>query len=102
MKIPKHINILSEKYTIKIEPGVFESEDGAQLWGEARQSEKLIRLAKTDPTAMFKTLLHEIIHIVCIELDLYDSEHSEQFINRMSVGVVDTMLRNNFIKGIEK
>ena len=101
MKIPKTINIFSDKYRIIIEPDYFKNEDnpGVELCGDCNFNDKIIRIKKSDETIMLKTLMHEIIHAICFELNLYDNEHNENFIDRLSVSLIDTMLRNKFLKG---
>lgn len=102
MKIPQRINIFSEIYTVKFEPDIFPNNTGKMLQGQADYTNKTIRIVKADTVSMLKTLSHEIIHIICSELNLYSDEHDEAFIDRLATGFIDTMIRNNIIKGGEK
>jgi hypothetical protein len=47
---------------------------------------------------MLKVIMHEVIHAICHELNLYNDEHDENFIDRLSVGLVDTLIRNKLLK----
>lgn len=98
MKIPQKINILSTVYTVKTEPEIFPNNSGKMLEGQVDFYDKTIRIVKADNISMLKTLTHEMIHIICAELDLCNGEHDEAFINRLSTGFVDAMIRNNIIK----
>ena len=102
MKFPRQINIFSEIYTIKIEPDIFPNNSGKMLEGQVCFASREIRIVKSSEISMLKTLSHEIIHIICSELNLYTDEHDEAFINRLATGFIDTMIRNNIIKGGEK
>lgn len=99
MKIPQKINIFSEIYTVKQEPEIFPNNTGKMLQGEVCYNTKTIRIVKADSVSMMKTLSHEILHIICSELNLYTEEHDEAFIDRLATGFIDTMIRNNIIKG---
>lgn len=102
MKIPQKINIFSEIYTVKLEPDIFPNNTGKMLQGQADYNNKTIRIVKSDMVSMLKTLSHEILHIICSELNLYSDEHDEAFIDRLATGFIDTMIRNNIIKGGDK
>jgi hypothetical protein len=99
--IPKKLNILSDAYRIVIEPDYFTNENDPNklLCGDCDLNDKIIRLRRTENNAMLKVFLHEVIHAICHELNLYDSTHDENFIDRLSVGLVDTLLRNKLLKG---
>lgn len=100
MKIPKTVNILSDIYTVKVEPDIFPNDNGRMLSGEISYANKTIRIAKAENSTMIKTLMHEIIHGICTELSLYDNDiHDETFVDRLAVGLIDTLQRNNLLKG---
>lgn len=99
MKIPNKINILSDIYTIQIKPDVFLNNDNKALQGEIKYKEKIITLSRLDNSSMVKTLLHEIIHGICMDLKLFDDGHDEAFIDRLAAGLADTLIRNNMLKG---
>ena len=100
MKIPKTLNIFSHKYKIIIEPDFFESENtpGQLLQGETDLNDKIIRIRKAENDIVFNTLLHEAIHAVCHEMELYKGEHDEELINRLTMGLIDTLVRNKMVR----
>lgn len=102
MKIPKSINILSDAYKIIIEPDYFtnENDPAKLLCGDCDLNDKIIRVRKSEENIMLKVFLHEVIHAICHELNLYEAgQHDENFIDRLSVGLVDTFIRNKLLKG---
>ena len=98
-KLPASINILSEVYTIIEEPEPFIS-DNEVLRGHVNYPDRVIRVYCPNYEAALKTLFHEIHHVICRELNLYDNTHNEHFIDTFAVGLVDTLLRNNLISGV--
>ncbi len=101
MKIPKSLNIFSVVYNIIIEKGYFESSDGSLLRGECDQNNKVIRLTKIEKVNMFQTLIHESIHAVAFEMDLYDNEHNEKFVDSLALGITDMLIRNKLLKDLD-
>lgn len=99
MKIPSKVNVLSSIYKIKIEPGEFINGNGTVCRGSINFHKRLIQIAKDeDENNMLKTFYHEVSHAICSELQLYDGEQDEDFIERFAVGLTDTLLRNKFTK----
>ncbi len=99
MKIPKSLNIFSVTYKISIEKDFFLSdEDDNMLRGECDLNSKIIRITKLEETNMLQTLLHEVIHAICHEMDLYEGEQNEKFVDSLALGLTDTLIRNKFIK----
>lgn len=100
MKIPEEINILSDIYSIKIEDDTFISSKGSAAQGEFLYDDKMIKIKKMRESSMLKTFIHEIIHGICIDLNLYENEpHNEGFIDRLATGLADTLIRNDMLKG---
>jgi len=99
MQIPKSINILSSIYQIQIEPEEFINGNGSVCRGNINFHKRLIQIADdTDKSNMIKTLFHEVAHAICSELQLYEGEQDEAFIERFAVGLSDTLIRNKLIK----
>ena len=98
MKIPKTINILSEIYTIIEESDFFEV-NGEILRGHVNFEKRIIRVYNPNFVSALKTFYHEVAHIICHELNLYDNEHNEKFIDTFAIGLADTLIRNKLIKG---
>ena len=99
IKLPKQINILSDIYSVDVIEGTFISSKGTAAQGEFCYDDKVIKIKKLSDASMLKTLLHEIIHGICIDLNLYDGEpHDEAFIDRLSAGLVDTLIRNKMVE----
>jgi hypothetical protein len=100
LKTPKNINILSDKYKIIVEPDYFvnDNDPSKLLWGDCDLNDKIIRVRKADDAVMLKVIMHEVIHAICHELNLYNDEHDENFIDRLSVGLVDTLIRNKLLR----
>jgi len=99
MNIPKSINVLSSIYKIKIEPEEFINGNGTICRGSINFQKRHIQIAKDDDkNNMIKTLFHEVAHAICSELQLYEGEQDEDFIERFAVGLADTLIRNKLIK----
>jgi len=98
MKLPKSINILSQIYEVESVPDVIIDENRNMLYGRCLFEESRILIYNYNSTQAFKTLLHEIIHAICRDLNLYDAEHNEKFIDTLATGLTDTLIRNDLIK----
>lgn len=99
MKIPKVLNIFSIEYQVVIEKDYFIGEDGETLLtGECDTNNKILRIRKAQDSVLLQTLIHEMSHAICNELGLYVGEHDETFIDRIALGLTDTLIRNKFIK----
>ena len=98
MKLPKSINILSQVYEVESVSDVIIDENRNMLYGRCLVEESRILIYNYNYTEAFKTLLHEIIHAICRDLNLYDAEHNEKFIDTLATGLTDTLIRNDLIK----
>jgi Zn-dependent peptidase ImmA (M78 family) len=100
MKLPNKIIIFSIEYKIQYEENLI-SEEHSLIKGQIDYRNNLIRLEKNRPEKdILVTLLHEIIHAIFDTLGIgkYVENNQETFIDSLSVGLIDTLLRNNFIK----
>lgn len=89
---------MSSIYKIEIQSDNFIDTAGHVCRGNIDFEDRLIKVAKHENPNMLKTFLHEVIHAVCSELELYEGEHDEAFVDRLAVGLVDTLIRNKLIK----
>ena len=101
MKFPKQINIFSTNYKITYVDQLEQvNPDGDKLClGNLDPILKEIRIYKNDKTDMWKTLFHEMLHALTIEmqiLEIIESESHERIIDNLAVGFVDIMIRNKF------
>lgn len=96
MKIPKKLNIGGIEYKIKI---VKDNSDGmheAQYRGKVRFSEDEVDILESySNESKFRTLLHEIIHILD---DNYKLELNEEIIARLASGLYQVLKDNKLLK----
>lgn len=88
------------QYKVIMEKDYFSNEDipGEMLCGDCNFNDKIIRIRKSQEALELQTLLHEIIHAACFELELYDNEHDEKFIDRLALSLSDILIRNKLLK----
>ena len=95
MTLPKEVDIFGTPYRV-VECDKVVNENAEIMWGEIRYSLCEIAIAARPPCPPpIKTLLHELIHGVCDELEI---ELDEKNTKRLTARLTDTLIRNNLVK----
>jgi hypothetical protein len=100
MKLPTRINILGNTYkiipcTTTTEVDVFGNQ---ALYGQIYLRDRTIRVYVAEDRTEFdviQTLIHEILHGICVEMKY---ELNDDQIDTFATVILDTFIRNNFIK----
>ena len=102
MKLPKKVNLYSEIYEIVYFDHVDEI-PGCDFHGmiDYEVGKIYIYRGPRSKEAMLKTLLHEILHHISEEQNMEwiteDKKHYERTVDTYARGLVDVLIRNNFI-----
>ena len=106
MKFPDSVNIFSHVYEITYCDKLSDVDhEGREVFlGQVDHLKSSIRIYDGEHStgiSVLTTLIHEVIHAV-IELASLDEQDEKQmlegFVKRLSVGLVDVFIRNNFIE----
>jgi len=96
MKIPGEIKIGGIIYTIELIDEVIDDMHNAEFTGRVIFKENKIKILKSYPVErQFRTLLHEIMHIIDEDLKIGFEENA---ICRLEVGLYSVLKENNLLK----
>lgn len=100
-KFPASLNVLGREYLIEYKDKAFEVDVDEEntLWGQVDHKSGTIRVLKRPADAMFHTIFHEVLHAIEERLGLsFSDEPSERVHRELTTAVVDTLLRNGWIR----
>lgn len=105
------INILGMEYSIEYcdNPANVDMNKRSSLWGQVDYWEHKIRIYdnNTSDEQVIQTLLHEILHVIVIDLKIkslgggYNNNQSTQQhedLDMLAIALTDTFCRNNLLK----
>lgn len=105
MKFPNEINILGIKYKVEYcdVASDVDGEKRVSYWGQIDHWDQKIRIYKNNmpESAIFRNIMEEILHGIFSHLEM-ESMNTEEIVGRLTVALVDTLERNNFIKFKDK
>ena len=101
----KKLNVMSTIYKVSYHKDIkrVSGDDGEKITlGLIDYINREIRIFDNGNTEeIFKTLIHEIMHAVAVEMGLsecWTTETEERIVDGFAVGMADTLLRNGLIK----
>jgi hypothetical protein len=96
MKIPKEVKVSGIIYSVNVLKDMSNDLNGADYRGKVLFKEnKILILDSYGSDDKFRTLLHEMIHIID---DDYNLDFKEETIRRMTTGLYQILKDNNFLK----
>lgn len=104
---PKSVNILGKIYNVEYvdKPSDVDIFKRESLWGQIDYWTRTIRIYDRDRALsdLWETIIHEVIHGVATEmgigsLDPKNNNAAEKDMERLSVGLADTFIRNGWLK----
>jgi len=102
MKLPKKIKILGIPYTVKyVNSQLKIGDEDEYLWGQTVYATETITIYVNSRSkkSVWKTLLHEVLHVLFIEFEIENNDKKrEAIVTQLATGLSAIIIDNKFME----